>query len=138
MRFNLKHMFITVFAVSAVVAAGIYITSPTHIASFDCGNGRYLHVYEDSELSGGPLLYDVEVDYKIVTPKYSTSLYAFFDDRSNVESSFRIVMDENQRFVALFCMEKPIAIFDFKTQTNLEIPLADNVVLNDFRRQLEL
>ena len=83
-------------------------------------------------------MYDVEVDNTIVTPKYPTSIYYFFDDPSKAERAFWIVTDDNQRFVAVFCADSVIAIFDFEAHTNIESPFTASTIPIDFRRRLRL
>jgi hypothetical protein len=132
MRYRLKSLLLLIAAVASVLAIGIYVTSVdwsyTRLASIDCGNGRTIHIYEETfcDFATFPV-YDVEIDGKIVSQKYTTGLYYDCGNRVELDSA-RAVLDNTRMLVAIVRGENDlIAIYDFDLRKNVELPTTGKI-----------
>ena len=114
--------------------------SYTLITSVDCGSNRTINIYEDKFCDFAMIIvYDVEINGRKSKSKYSTELWYECGNRLDL-NLFSHIIDESGQLIAMIYDGDVVAIYDFESSSNIELPSSGKLtdIPIDIRERLNL
>ena len=139
MRYGLKHLLLFTALVAILSLLWSLDWNHSHVATVDCGQGRRIHIYEDFFCDFATIpVYEVEIDGRIVVPKYSTFLW-FECGNPILADNFEIQYDEsNDGLIAITYDDDIALIHNFDTGTGWPSANYGRDVPTEINARLEL
>ena len=132
MTYRIKTLLLVTAGIASVLAATLYLRSTdwtySLITSIDCGANRTINIYEDAFCDYATIpVYDIESNGQKSASKFSTGLWHECGDRLDL-SLFSHRIDDTGDLIAIIYDGDVVAIYDFETSSNIELPSSGDIL----------